>query len=203
VIARLVGQAVERTPGRLVVDVEGVGYEVFISLNTFAELPAEGPVTLQVHTHVREGEITLYGFAHGRERSLFRQLQTVAGIGPRLALGILSQMPAADLARVIRDRSIARLVALPGVGRRTAERIVTELSEKMADVGVTGIAARSPADARAARLRDDARLALLNLGYRDAVVEKALDEVLAAERDLSAAALEDVLRRSLQVLSGT
>jgi Holliday junction DNA helicase RuvA len=199
-IARLVGEAVERTPGRVVVDVKGVGYEVLISLNTFAALPARGPVSLHIHTHVREAELTLFGFADTTERGLFRKLQTVAGIGPKLALGILSQMPSGELARVIRERSVARLVALPGVGKRTAERIVTELSER---IDVAEMSSAAAADGVAGGLREDARLALLNLGYRESAVDKALDEVLAARRDPAVAtALEDVLRRSLVVLSG-
>jgi len=200
-IARLVGEAVERAPGRLVVDVAGVGYEVLISLNTFAALPARGPVSLHIHTHVREAEFTLFGFADTSERSLFRKLQTVSGIGPKLALGILSQMLAGELARVIRERNLARLVALPGVGKRTAERIVTELSERIDETETGGSAAVGD---DAGGLREDARLALLSLGYRDGAVDKALNEVLAAggEPVTDAVALEDVLRRSLRVLSG-
>jgi Holliday junction DNA helicase RuvA len=196
-IARLAGEAVERTPGRLVVDVGGVGYEVLISLNTFAALPARGPVSLHIHTHVRESELTLFGFADLREKDLFRKLQTVAGIGPKLALGILSQMPAGELARVIRERSVARLVALPGVGKRTAERIVTELSERIAHT-----TADTPVDDGPAGLREDARLALLNLGYRDIAVDRVLKKVLAGGEPAGAAELEEVLRRSLQLLSG-
>jgi Holliday junction DNA helicase RuvA len=197
VIARLVGEAVERTPGRLVVDVQGVGYEVLISLSTFAALPVRGPVSLHIHTHVRDTELTLFGFAETGERDLFRKLQTVAGIGPKLALGILSQMPAGELAGVIRGRSVARLVALPGVGKRTAERIVTELSERLDEAG------KAAADGEAGGLREDARLALLNLGYRDIAVDRALNEVLAAGGEPAGAnLLEDVLRRSLRVLSG-
>jgi Holliday junction DNA helicase RuvA len=200
-IARLVGEAVERTPGRLVVDVAGVGYEVLISLNTFAALPARGPVSLHIHTHVREAELTLFGFADTREKGLFRKLQMVTGIGPKLALGILSQMPAGELARVIRERNVNRLVALPGVGKRTAERIVTELSERIEETEAGGEAA---ADDDAGGLREDARLALINLGYRDSAVDKVLNEVLAGggEPATDAAALEDVLRRSLRALSG-
>jgi Holliday junction DNA helicase RuvA len=197
-IARLQGEAVERSPGRLVLDVGRVGYEVLISLNTFGALPAAGPVSLHIYTHARESEMTLFGFADLREKGLFRQLQTVAGIGPRLALGIVSQMPAPDLAAVIRQRDVARLVALPGIGKRTAERIITELSEKMA-----ALEAGAPsAPAAGGAIRADARLALLNLGYREPAVERALDQVLAAPGRHTAVPLEDVLRQCLRVLSG-
>ncbi len=198
-IARLTGTAVERTPGRLVVDVDGVGYEVLISLNTYTTLSEDGPVSLLIHTHVRESEMTLFGFAEAAEKALFRQLQTVAGIGPRLALGILSQMPAPDLAAVIRERDVARLVALPGVGKRTAERIVTELSDKLEGLVP---AAGQPAMVPGGRTREDARQALLNLGYREAAVDRALDQVMSGGAAPARLPLEDVLRQSLRVLSG-
>jgi len=198
-IGRLVGEAVERAPGRIVVDVAGVGYEVFISLNTYSALPAAGPVELTVHTHVRESEITLYGFLDRRERRLFRRLQNVAGIGPKMALGILSQIPVEPLVDAIRRRDLSRLVALPGVGKRTAERIVTELSDKMEDL-LPAAAVEAGGGVHAGEGREDARLALLSLGYKEHAVNKALDEVLAGEPERPAA--EEILRRTLQQLAG-
>ena len=198
-IGRLVGEAVERAPGRLVIDVGGVGYEVLISLNTYAALPAAGPVELTVHTHVRESEISLYGFLDRRERRMFRELQNVSGIGPKMALGILSQIPVAPLVDAIERRDLSRLVALPGVGKKTAERIVTELSDKMAGLAKEAPGLPSPGD-RAGDSRDDARLALLSLGYKESVVNRALDEVLASGPERQA--VEEILRRSLRRLAG-
>ncbi|MCZ6600598.1 MAG: Holliday junction branch migration protein RuvA [Acidobacteria bacterium] len=198
-IGRLVGEAVERAPGRLVIDVAGVGYEVLISLTTYAALPAAGPVELTVHTHVRESEITLYGFLERRERRMFLRLQKVSGIGPKMALGILSQIPVEPLVDAIQQRDLSRLVALPGVGKRTAERIVTELSDKMDDLG-TEAAGLSSTGAQAGDAREDVRLALLSLGYKESVVNRALDEVLAGGPKRQA--VEEILRRSLQQLAG-
>lgn len=198
-IGRLVGEAVERAPGRLVINVAGVGYEVLISLTTYAALPAAGPVELTVHTHVRESEITLYGFLERRERRMFLRLQKVSGIGPKMALGILSQIPVEPLVDAIQQRDLSRLVALPGVGKRTAERIVTELSDKMDDLG-TEAAGLSSARAQAGDSREDVRLALLSLGYKESVVNRTLDEVLAGGPKRQA--VEEILRRSLQQLAG-
>ncbi len=198
-IGRLVGEAVERAPGRLVIDVAGVGYEVLISLTTYAALPAAGPVELTVHTHVRESEITLYGFLERRERRMFLRLQKVSGIGPKMALGILSQIPVEPLVDAIQQRDLSRLVALPGVGKRTAERIVTELSDKMDDLG-TEAAGLSSTGAQAGDSREDVRLALLSLGYKESVVNRTLDEVLAGGPKRQA--VEEILRRSLQQLAG-
>ena len=198
-IGRLVGEAVERAPGRLVINVAGVGYEVLISLTTYAALPAAGPVELTVHTHVRESEITLYGFLERRERRMFLRLQKVSGIGPKMALGILSQIPVEPLVDAIQQRDLSRLVALPGVGKRTAERIVTELSDKMDDLG-TEAAGLSSTGAQAGDSREDVRLALLSLGYKESVVNRALDEVLAGGPKRQA--VEEILRRSLQQLAG-
>ena len=198
-IGRLVGEAVERAPGRLVIDVAGVGYEVLISLTTYAALPPAGPVELAVHTHVRESEITLYGFLDRRERRMFRLLQNVSGIGPKMALGILSQIPVDPLVDAIQRRDLSRLVALPGVGKKTAERIVTELSDKMDALGSEG-AGLSPGGLPPGDSREDARLALLSLGYKESVVNRALDEVLAGGPERQA--VEEILRRSLRQLGG-
>ncbi|MFQ5767115.1 MAG: Holliday junction branch migration protein RuvA [Acidobacteriota bacterium] len=197
-IARLVGIPVMRSPGRLVIDVGGVGYEVLISKTTFEALPPAGSVTLHVQTHVRESQIALFGFADGLEKRMFVLLQSVAGIGPRLALAILSGLPSLRLAAVLSKRDLARLVAIPGVGKRTAERMITELHEKMSEIlpeGGQGGGAPKPDP-----LRSDARLALLNLGYGETAVQEALDQVLLMERG-QGPRLQDVLKASLQVLS--
>jgi Holliday junction DNA helicase RuvA len=198
-IARLSGTIVDRAPGRIVLDVRGVGYEVLISLQTQAVLPLEGDVTLEVHTHVREAEITLYGFLHPQEKTLFALLQTVAGIGPRVALGILSGLPATRVAVALRDRDLARLISLPGVGRRTAERMITDLSERCQGLLESWGEAGGPGDPVAA-LRQDARLALVQLGYAESIVDRTLDQVLIADGP-PGAPLEEILRRSLRHLA--
>ena len=198
-IGRLTGELLERSPSRLVVDTGGVGYEVMVSLQTYAALPAGGPVDLLIHTHVREAEITLYGFSDARERVLFRRLQKVSGIGPKLALGILSQIPVAFLVEAVSGRDLGRLTALPGVGKRTAERIVTELSDKLEDMAVAADPGAGMAGAGAGA-REDARLALLSLGYKESAVSRVLDDVLSSAESMQP--VEEVLRRSLQQLAG-
>jgi holliday junction DNA helicase RuvA len=201
-IGRLTGLIARRQPGRLLLDVGGVGYEVCVSLQTDAALPREGRVTLEICTHVRETEISLYGFVEACEKQLFERLQTVSGIGPRLALGILSGMSPLHLAVAIRDRDTRRLTVIPGVGRRTAERILTDLADKMDDLiaaAAVGEGGRLPVRIDAG-VRGDVRSALVNLGYRADDVENALDQVLAIEA-MSDAPLESLLRESLRVLA--
>lgn len=200
-IGRLVGTPVRRQPGRLLLDVGGVGYDVHVSLTTYADLPPGGPVTLEIHTHVRDTEITLFGFVASEEKALFERLQTVAGIGPRLALGILSGMPPGRLAAAIRDRDVKRLTAIPGVGRRTAERMVTDLAEKVEDLALPeSLPAAGDERGGPAGLRRDVRSALVNLGYAERDVERVLDEILARQRDLEVP-IESLLRDSLRILS--
>ena len=198
-IGRLVGDLLERSPARLVVNAGGVGYEVMVSLQAYAALPATGPVDLLIHTHVREAEITLYGFVNAWERILFRRLQKVSGIGPKLAMGILSQIPVASLVDAVEQRDLGRLTALPGVGKRTAERIVTELNGKLDDVNIDPVSG-IVSDRTGTGAREDARLALLSLGYKESAVARVLDRVLSSGESMPA--VEEVLRRSLQQLAG-
>jgi Holliday junction DNA helicase RuvA len=198
-IGRLVGDLLERSPARLVVNAGGVGYEVMVSLQAYAALPAAGPVDLLIHTHVREAEITLYGFVNAWERILFRRLQKVSGIGPKLAMGILSQIPVASLVDAVEQRDLGRLTALPGVGKRTAERIVTELNGKLDDVNIDPVSG-TVSDRTGTGAREDARLALLSLGYKESAVARVLERVLSPGESMPA--VEEVLRRSLQQLAG-
>ena len=131
-IAYLRGKLMQKDPARLVVDVNGVGYEVFIPLTTFTALPDAGlEVSNDIHTHVREDTIALYGFSTGRERQIFEKLMTISGIGPKLAVTILSGGSVEDLVSAIKRGDLARLTAIPGVGKKTAERIILELKEKL------------------------------------------------------------------------
>jgi Holliday junction DNA helicase RuvA len=192
-IARLCGRLAQKSPEALIVDVHGVGYRVMVSLNAFAALPEQGAeVELAIYTHLRENALELFGFVTNDEQVLFAALITVSGIGPRMALNILSGVPAADLRDALAAGNVARLVAVPGVGRRTAERLIVDLQDR-----VRKLAAAGPTDgARAADI--EAVSALVNLGYRQPEAERAVRAVTAAgSRDLA-----EVIRRALQKLSG-
>jgi Holliday junction DNA helicase RuvA len=194
VIARLKGTLVEKSPSRLILDVGGVGYDVSVPLSTFYGLGDPGsPVVLRVHTHVREDAIALYGFASALEEDLFERLISISGIGPKLALAVLSGIDPSELVRAIRTQDVARLTRIPGVGKKTAERIGLELKDRLPAVAVS--AGAQPAVSSGDALRDDLMSALANLGYQRASVEKTVDAVLRKSPDASfEQALRDVLR---------
>ena len=193
-IGQLTGAVVRKTPEKVLLDVHGVGYEVHVPISTYLELErlADGATaSLHVHTHVREDAIALYGFWTERERELFEKLIAVGGIGPRLARVILSGMPPDDLLAALAAGDTARLSTIPGVGKKTAERMVLELKEK-----VQALAAELPA--RAVPLGDDLVSALVNLGYKPSQAERA---VALARRDEPEADFPALLRASLKRLS--
>jgi Holliday junction DNA helicase RuvA len=192
-IARLNGIISEKHPNRLIVDVNGVGYDVLVPLSTFYGLGDAGSgVTLRVHTHVREDAIALYGFATALEQDLFERLIAINGIGPKLALAVLSGIDPSELVRAIRSQDVARLTRIPGVGKKTAERIGLELKDRLPQTaGGTGADAIDADD----DVKADLLSALLNLGYNRAVGEKAVDAVLKrTPRAEFEALLRDVLR---------
>ena len=193
-IAQLRGAIVEKQPSRLIVEAGGVGYDVQVPLSTFYVLGEPGtPVTLRIHTHVREDVIALYGFATPLEQSLFERLIAIGGIGPKLALSVLSGIEPAELIKAIRLQDVARLTAIPGVGKKTAERIGLELKDRLPaslQAAGQGAAATPPGD----QLRDDLLSALLNLGYQRGVAEKAIDRTLQGSTAGFEQALRDVLR---------
>jgi Holliday junction DNA helicase RuvA len=195
VIARLKGTLVDKAPNRVIVDVGGVGYEVLVPLSTFYGLGEPGAgVALRVHTHVREDVIALYGFASAIELELFERLIAINGIGPKLALAVLSGIDPGDLVRAIRAQDVARLTRIPGVGKKTAERIGLELKDRLSTVlqsAPTAAADAEPGD----RLRDDLLSALINLGYQRQAAEKAID---AAVRKMPDAPFEQLLRDVLR-----
>jgi Holliday junction DNA helicase RuvA len=197
VIARLEGTLAEKIPGRLIVNVQGVGYDVQVPLSTFYVVGDPGArVALRVHTHVREDVIALYGFATALEQGLFERLIAISGIGPKLALAVLSGIEPPDLVRAIKAQDVARLTAIPGVGKKTAERIGLELKDRLPQsLQVAADAARpaSPED----QLRGDLLSALLNLGYQRAAAEKAVDKELTNAPD---ARFEQALRSVLRAL---
>lgn len=192
-IAQLSGTLLEKHLQRLVVDVAGVGYEVLVPLSTFYAIGDPGArVGLRIHTHVREDALQLFGFATALEQALFQRLISVSGIGPKLALAVLSGIEPPDLVRAIGRADLARLTRIPGVGRKTAERLVVELRDRLPDIDG---AAAPEEDARGQSVRDDVLSALANLGYQRSGAEKAVDKVLSrgAPQDFEAA-LREVLR---------
>ncbi|HVO27436.1 MAG TPA: Holliday junction branch migration protein RuvA [Candidatus Margulisiibacteriota bacterium] len=195
-IAQLAGSLAYKSPEQLVVDVQGVGYRVLVSLNSFYRLPELGdPVRLLIHTHVREDALQLYGFIDRQEKDLFLLLNSVSGIGPRLALNILSGTPTTELLDALEAGDLVRLVAIPGVGKKTAERLVLELRDKIKLIK----GARDAGDARQATgLESEAVSALVNLGYRQNEAERAVKAARAA----GASDLEAVIRTALKRVTG-
>jgi Holliday junction DNA helicase RuvA len=190
VIAHLRGKLAQKDPARVIVDVNGVGYEVFVPLTTFSVLPDTGAeVSIDVHTHVREDLIALYGFSTRRERTIFEKLMTISGIGPKLAVTILSGGSVEDLVTAIKRGDLARLTAIPGVGKKTAERIVLELKDKLQDF------AEAPARSS---VEMDVLSALENLGYNRAIAEAALAR---ANNGDGSAPFDVLFKRSLQILT--
>ena len=196
-IARLSGQVAEKAPNRVMVDVAGVGYDVLVPLSTFYGLGDPGtPVALRVHTHVREDALALFGFLTAHEQDLFERLIQVAGVGPKLAVNILSGIEAAELAAALRGSDIARLTRVPGVGKKTAERLVVELKDKMPPVAAPEAEAAAVTEATP---KEDILSALAHLGYSRGEAERGVDRAL---RENGSGRFEDLLRRALQIVSG-
>ena len=173
-IAHLRGKLLEKHPNQAVVETAGVGYDVTISIPTFSELTSVGSeVALHIHTHVREDQLALYGFGRPEEKQLFEKLITVSGIGPKLGITILSGMLADDMVSAIRGNDIARLTRIPGIGKKTAERMVLELRDKLPPLGADQVREVPSLSAT----QEDVLSALVNLGYQRAAAEKALSSV--------------------------
>jgi Holliday junction DNA helicase RuvA len=170
-IAHLRGKLLVKHPNQAIVETAGVGYDVTISVPTFSDLPAAGAeVALHIHTHVREDVIALYGFLRSSEKVLFEKLISVSGIGPKLAITILSGMPADEMVGAIRSNNLAQLTRVPGIGKKTAERMVLELRDKLPEAGQAAAPTMPPMSAN----EEDVLSALLNLGYQRPAAEKAL-----------------------------
>jgi holliday junction DNA helicase RuvA len=200
-IGQLRGQILSKKPNALLLDVHGVGYEIFIPLTSFYELPGEGnEVTLKIHTHVREDALILFGFHTQREKEFFLKLVSISGIGPKLAIAILSGAQVEELAQAIAEGNLARLTSIPGIGRKTAERLVLELKNQITPFLL-------PEQVEAARqgnaptaLEEDILSALTNLGYPRSSAEKALAVVLRSAE--GSRTFENVLRDTLRQLAG-
>ncbi|MBI3610358.1 MAG: Holliday junction branch migration protein RuvA [Nitrospirae bacterium] len=205
-IASLTGTLKRKTPQSVVLDVHGVGYEVMTPLTTFYRLPSENEtVHLWTYTHVREDALQLYGFSSGDEKNVFLLLLGVSGIGPKLAINILSGLPLAELVAAVRKGDIAKLSSIPGVGQKTASRLALELKEKIAAVSVTDAAAGGPAAEKDSRRIEDAVSALVNLGYKSPLAKDAVKQVLKAENGDADRTweIEELIKESLKVLSRT
>jgi Holliday junction DNA helicase RuvA len=192
-IAHLRGRLISKHPNQAIVDTGGVGYDVTISVPTFSELPAAGhEVALFVHTHVREDAIALFGFLRAEEKQLFEKLISVSGIGPKLAITILSGMPTPEMVSAIRGNDVPRLTRIPGIGKKTAERMVLELRDKLESFGA------APATTATTPAEEDVISALVNLGYQRSTAERA---VAAAMRGGNGASFDALFRDSLAALS--
>ena len=204
-IAHLSGTIFAKHATSVILDVGGVGYEVTIPVSTFYDMEEPGSqLQLRIYTHVREDALQLFGFRTTRERELFTLLISVSGIGPKSGIAMLSGMSADEIIAAIRTNNLARLTSIPGVGRKTAERVVIELRDKMAALSSPALeeqlAATGGATAALSEdaLREDALSALLNLGYQRAAAEKAVTQAVTEGGDIS---VELLLRRSLRHLS--
>ncbi|HVD77679.1 MAG TPA: Holliday junction branch migration protein RuvA [Vicinamibacteria bacterium] len=195
-IAQLRGQILRKGPQEVVVDVAGVGYRVAIPVSTFYRLGEPGSeVELRTYTHVREDTLALYGFLTGAEQDLFERLISVGGVGPRLAVNILSGIEVPDLVAALRTSDVSRLTRVPGVGKKTAERLIVELKDKMPPA----VPEETPMAPAADRPKEDLLSALVNLGYSRGEVERGVDRALHED---GSGRFEDLLRRALQIVAG-
>lgn len=196
-IALLTGKIAYKSPEFIIMDVNGVGYRVQIPFSTYYELPAEGKeISLQIYTHVKEDAIHLYGFRSLVEKNCFQLLLSVSGIGPKLGKDILSNIQAGDLVRAVSQGNLARLSAIPGIGKKTAERMVLELRSKIVKLEQFEAATEGTRSSTTSAITDDVASALVNLGYKEGLVRKVLTEM-----DLPAgAAMEEILKMSLKLL---
>ena len=192
-IALLTGQIVAKGPSEIIIDVSGVGYSLSITLQTYEKIPEIGEsTTLQVFTYVREDTLALYGFATRDEKEVFIKLLKVSGIGPKLALAILSGVPPHDFVTAVQGEDFARLNAIPGVGRKTAERIIVDLKGKLLTTAI--VSGPMSGSKSSSQIYDDALSALVNLGYNKVHAEKALGTVGIANRTQLSQLIKDVLK---------
>jgi len=197
-IASLRGRIIDKQPNRLIIDVQGIGYDVHVPLSTFYDSGDVGAeVALKIYTHVREDALQLFGFLTDVERQLFERLIGISGIGPKLAIAVLSGMDPRDLLASVQRGDVARLTGIPGVGKKTAERIVLELRDRLAQIAPPQGSGEAAAPDGAERLRVDLLSALQNLGYHRPQAEKAVDSTLKSTPDVT---FEQALKSALREL---
>jgi Holliday junction DNA helicase RuvA len=183
------------------VDVHGTGYRIIVPLSTFYELPKEDqPVVLHVHTHVREDAISLYGFHTREEREVFQMMISVSGIGPKLAVNILSGIAAGALVRAVTEEDLKRLTGIPGVGKKTAERMILELKDKAAKLGRDDVTVCTVAVKTGDQVKEDALSALVNLGYKGSAVKDVVDRIMREAAETPS--LDQLLKQALRTLAG-
>lgn len=199
-IASLNGALIDKSLMQCLIDVNGVGYLVYIPLSTFYSLPEPGlPVVLQTHMYVREDVISLYGFGTQVERDVFQLMISVSGIGPKLAINILSGIPAEEWFRAVAGEDLKRLTSIPGVGRKTAERMILELKDKVMKLGIDTFKSAAEPARKADHLKEDALSALINLGYKANLAKDAVDQIVQDNEPLPA--IDQVLKKALKILS--
>jgi holliday junction DNA helicase RuvA len=191
-IGYLTGKIISSKPTQILLDVNGVGYEIRISINTFERISGKETISLFIHTNVKEDAITLFGFYSEAEKEMFELLISINGVGPKSALSLLSGISTDDLKQAIVTSNVERMIAVPGIGRKTAERLILELKNKVRDIKEEGITPTKPS------LQKEAVAALSTLGYNLASSEKAVNKILSEMPDSS---LEDLIKRSLKELN--
>jgi Holliday junction DNA helicase RuvA len=198
-IAFLRGRVLDKQPNRIIIDVAGVGYEVHVPLSTFYEIGDEGTeVSLRVHTHVREETLQLYGFLTDLERQVFERLIGISGIGPKLAIAVLSGMDTREVITAIQRADVVRLTGIPGVGKKTAERIVLELKDRLMQLATPAVAGIAPESSSGDRLRSELLSALQNLGYHRQQVDRAIKTVMTGTDVTFEQALRSALRELMR-----
>ncbi|OGP83423.1 MAG: Holliday junction DNA helicase RuvA [Deltaproteobacteria bacterium RBG_16_58_17] len=200
-IARISGILIQKSVTHCVVDVHGTGYRIIVPLSTFYELPKEDqPVVLHVHTHVREDAISLYGFHTREEREVFQMMISVSGIGPKLAVNILSGIAAGELVRAVTEEDLKRLTGIPGMGKKTAERMILELKDKAAKLGRDDVTVCTVAVKTGDQVKEDALSALVNLGYKGSAVKDVVDRIMREAPETPS--LDQLLKQALRTLAG-
>jgi Holliday junction DNA helicase RuvA len=199
VIARLSGIIIEKSVMNCLVDVHGAGYLVIIPLSTFYELPEIGSqVILKTYMHVREDAISLYGFLTDEERDAFQMMISISGIGPKLAINILSGITAGEWFRAVAGEDIKRLTVIPGIGRKTAERMILELKEKVARLSIERFPSSKTVSATA-QIKEDALSALVNLGYKGSTAKEAVEKIVKEGKEFLS--IDQILKEALRLLS--
>ncbi|MBU2234635.1 MAG: Holliday junction branch migration protein RuvA [Pseudomonadota bacterium] len=200
-IARISGILIQKSVTHCVVDVHGTGYRIIVPLSTFYELPKEDqPVVLHVHTHVREDAISLYGFHTREEREVFQMMISVSGIGPKLAVNILSGIAAGELVRAVTEEDLKRLTGIPGVGKKTAERMILELKDKAAKLVRDDVTVCTVAVKTGDQVKEDALSALVNLGYKGSAVKDVVERIMKEAPETPS--LDQLLKQALRTLAG-